>query len=353
MTIIYRLAKGSALTHAELDENFADLDGRVTSAASSANIAAVSLGDRLDAVEPIAAGAVQDADLPDRLNALQVVKYQNNPVTGGLVISGPSGPMFEVSASGRLPNEIHPRYYCHLYAGDQLSDDGTVYDKSGALSHASRGANLSVANLWATAGYFTTDNPASGTPDSGLIMPPLNFDYNGGEELLLVWLGKVTAEAAAATMLADSPNSAGFNGFRLRVQSTGKFAFWLQENGSTNAWAAGDSAAALGDGTLRQYAILVSGKRKQYWTWEDGVAVVNAGAVKSGAAIDTRTSSNVYIGKDASSSGVETIGLPTKTRALTMLRFAASDPQVDVAKAFAVVKALRASPGQLVKQGAL
>ena len=87
MTIIYRLAKGSALTHAELDENFADLDRRVTSAASSANIAAVSLGDRLDAVEPIAAGAVQDADLPDRLNALKVVKYQNNPVTGGIEVS--------------------------------------------------------------------------------------------------------------------------------------------------------------------------------------------------------------------------------------------------------------------------
>lgn len=287
------------------------------------------------------------------LGGRQVVS-EVNPLTGGSIIYGASGaPLFEVSASGKLPNEIHPRHYCHLYAGDQLADDGIVYDQSGALAHATRGANLSVANMWSTAGYFSTDNPVSGTPDSGLILPPLNFDYNGGEELLLVWLGKVTAEAAAATMLADSPNSAGQNGFRLRVQSTGKFSFWLQENGSTNAWAAGDSSAALGDGTLRHYAILVSGKRKQYWTWEDGVAVVTAGAVKAGASIDTRTSSNVYIGKDASASGVEAIGIPTKTRALTMLRFSASDPQVDVAKAFAVVKALRASPGQLVKQGAL
>jgi len=89
--------------------------------------------------------------------------------------------MFEVSASGRLPNETHPRHYCHLYAGGQLTDDGVVYDQSGALTHAVRGANLSVANLWATAGYFSTDNPQAGTPDSGLIMPPLNFDYNGIE----------------------------------------------------------------------------------------------------------------------------------------------------------------------------
>lgn len=274
-------------------------------------------------------------------------------LTGGSIISGPSGHLFEVSASGRLPNEAHPRHYCHLFAGDQVADDGIVYDQSGSLSHATRGANLAIANLWANSGYFSTDNPVSGTPDAGLIMPPLNFDYNGGEELLLVWMGKLTAEVAAATFLADSPNSAGFNGFRLRVQSTGKFALWLQENGSTNAWAAGDSSATLADGTLHQYAVLVSGKRKQYWTWEDGVAVVTAGAVKAGAAIDTRTSSNVYIGKDASASGVEAIGMATKTRALTMLRFAATDPQVDAAKAFEVVKALRASPGQLVKQGAL
>ena len=274
-------------------------------------------------------------------------------VTGGSVISGPSGPMFEVSASGRLPNEVHPRHYCHLFAGDQMADDGIVYDQSGALSHATRGANLAIANLWATSGYFSTDNPVSGTPDAGLIMPPLNFDYNGGEELLLVWMGKLTPEVAAATFLADSPNSAGFNGLRLRVQSTGKLSLWLQENGSTNAWAAGDSTAALADGTLHQYAVLISGKRKQYWTWEDGIAVITANTVKAGAAIDTRTSSNVYIGKDASASGVEAIGMATKTRALTMIRFAATDPQVDAAKAFAVVKALRASPGQLVKQGAL
>jgi hypothetical protein len=291
---------------------------------------------------------------PDQVGLGVPVTARTNTLTGGIGIIGPDGSqLFVVSASGKMPSDAHSRYYCHLYAGDQVADDGVVYDQSGALSHAVRGANLSVANLWVSSGYFSTDNPASGTPDSGLVMPPLNYDYNGGEELLLVWLGKITPEAAAATMLSDSPNSAGLNGFRLRCQPTGKFSFWLQENGSTNAWAAGDSSTVLGDGALHQYAILISGKRKQYWTWEDGVAVVTAGAIKSGAAIDTRTSSNVYIGKDASTSGVEAIGLATKTRALTMLRFSAADPQVDVAKAFAVVKALRASPAQLVKQGAM
>lgn len=88
---------------------------------------------------------------------------------------------------------IHPYYHFHGFAGNQIAGDSKFFDMS-AGNHGVRGANLSDAGMFATAGYMSTVNPKVGVADSTIHIPPINFDYAGGERLIVWWLGAATPE---------------------------------------------------------------------------------------------------------------------------------------------------------------
>ncbi|MBN9133436.1 MAG: hypothetical protein J0H48_08745, partial [Nitrosospira multiformis] len=69
------------------------------------------------------------------------------------------------------PDGFHPYYHFHGFTGNQVANDDKFYDLTG-INHASRGVNLSIAQLWApNSGYASTIDPATGATDSVLRIP--------------------------------------------------------------------------------------------------------------------------------------------------------------------------------------
>ncbi|HET8728319.1 MAG TPA: hypothetical protein VFO41_12465, partial [Alphaproteobacteria bacterium] len=103
----------------------------------------------------------------------------------------------------------HSAYFHHSFAGNQILGDLALHDISGNIADGLPGAHLANDDLWATAGYASTLDPDTDTEDSVIRLPNLNPDYNGGEKIIGWWLGRVTAEVAAAELMGDGTGTSG------------------------------------------------------------------------------------------------------------------------------------------------
>jgi hypothetical protein len=267
------------------------------------------------------------------------------------------------AGAGRLAT-AHSRYFTHLYAGDQLPDDDKVYDISGAQGHAVRETDLSVAALWTTAsGYFSTLNPTT-TPGEELRrlkLPPLNWDWRGGESLFIWWLGKATQEAASCSILSNNIGGTTEAGFRIRVvTSTGKLVFYAQETNADGGEFINPTATTLAPflGALSSFGVwLDAGQRKAYTyvneTLQLGGAAMSATMNTLPSAAQIADGYEFRLGGDPLTTGAASSGLATSTRALVMLKFAPTDTLPTLAKVLAAQNALRAAPQFPLAQGAL
>jgi len=243
----------------------------------------------------------------------------------------------------------HPRYHFHGYAGDIISGDSKFFDRSGMGNHAVRGANLSEANMLANAGYVSTLNPVGGATDSVLRIPNLNFDYAGGEKLIIHWLGKITPEGVTTEWLGDG-YSTSKRGINLRAKTNGMLMFVLY--GASVGYTS-DSTVAPFDGTLHSFALTVDGAAKRYTMWID--EVLNRDLSLGATVYDTRNSVTFNIGSvvEAPGSATEDYGVVTQTRALHILRLSATDKMPSVSVLTDVFEQLRVNPSKPILGGAL
>ena len=91
---------------------------------------------------------------------------------------------------------VHPKTYFQGAAGGQAVADGKFFDVA-AGNHGVFGRDLSRAQAWANlgSGYISTVDPVVSFTDSVIRIPAPNFDYAGGESLLVFWAGQVTPDA--------------------------------------------------------------------------------------------------------------------------------------------------------------
>ncbi|WP_090370930.1 hypothetical protein [Nitrosospira sp. Nl5] len=244
---------------------------------------------------------------------------------------------------------LHPYYHFHGFAGDQASDDSVFYDKSG-INHAVRGANLSVSQLWTTVpGYASTIDPAPSLADSVLRIPAINFDYSGGEKLIVWMLGKWTPEGSDTGMIGDGYNTLpGQRGWQIRVMASGKLQPVLR--GATSGFG-GVLISTPFNGTLRDFGVVLDGQAKKYCVWVDGAVDPFFSSAyltfSNGADFDTRSTNTVNIGSVTPAPG-DTTGIATSIRACVILRLPASYPVPTLASMTVVFKQLRANPGKLL-----
>ena len=247
----------------------------------------------------------------------------------------------------------HPRYHFHGYAGDQITGDSKFFDRSGMGNHGVRGANLSEAQMFTNAGYMTTIDPAGGATDSVIRMPNLNFYHAGGEKLILYWVGKATTEGTDQAFIADG-GSATYPGFRILCKASGVIQLALYDPGGGSDFT-GTSSAAPFDGKLRSIGIVIDGQNKKYGYWIDDVldaALSGAYGNFASSGRDTRNPNTVNIGQGAPASAASVNGMAVQTRALHILRLAASDPMPSVSTMTQIFAQLRADPSKPILGGA-
>ncbi|ODT75482.1 MAG: hypothetical protein ABS69_10740 [Nitrosomonadales bacterium SCN 54-20] len=245
-------------------------------------------------------------------------------------------------------NAAHPYYHFHGFSGTQSADDDKFYDLTG-LNHASRGANLSTSQLWTTnAGYASTIDPIGGATDSVLRIPNLNYDYAGGEKLIIWWLGKVTAEGSGARMMGDGyGTTAGQWGIRFNLESSGKIQFVISDAAEIYSSMPSTSISAR----LASFAIILDGQSRKHGMWIDEAFAMPGGSytvLGSGAAIDTRNSNTFNVGTSYAAAAASTVGIATATRALAILRLPASYAMPSVGTLTNVFQQLRVNPGKLI-----
>lgn len=246
----------------------------------------------------------------------------------------------------------HSAYFHHSFAGAQILGDGALYDISGNIADALPGEHLANSDLWATAGYAATLDPDTDTEDSVLRLPNLNYDYNGGEKLFVWWLGKVTAEVAAAEMMGDGTSTSG-PGIAVRINTNSTHQLVLSD-GTTTTFS-GSASVAVADGELRSLAFAIDGATKSYCLWTDDVPFSNVAtyqSLASGVERDTRSAATWNVGCARPKSAVSAAGIVTLTRALVMCRLAAGDTMPPVATLTQIFKALRRAPGHLIRSDA-
>lgn len=249
---------------------------------------------------------------------------------------------------------IHPNLWCDLTAANLVSDDPQVLDGSGAGRHAVRGIALPVADLHAEPGYFSTlkgTGSAQATLDTALHMPSINFDYDGGEALLVVVTFKAPVPAADESMLGNAGSSSA-NGFRLRLRSgvgAGYCDFGMYSTTGAVASLSGIGLTVLVDDTPHQYAVLMNGQTKNRSMWEDGVLTrPNFGAL---ASCDTRESAGLHLGATQinPSSAANTAAI--NFRRVTIFRWGPTDTVPELAAITTVVQRLRNNITRLPLQG--
>lgn len=249
----------------------------------------------------------------------------------------------------------HPRYHFHGYAGDQITGDSKFFDRSGMGNHAIRGANLSEANMLANAGYVSTVDPVGGAADSVLRIPNLNFDYAGGEKLIMYWLGKATAEGSSVRGFGDG-YGASYPGFATQVYSTGGLQIVLSDG--TGQYFSANTVETPFDGNLHSFAVVLDGAGRRIGLWVDEAVVAYLGGAygifSGGTAVDTRNSNTFNVGAvhSAATIGAAPFGIATQTRALHLLRLGASDPLPSIARMTQVFTQLRPDPSKPILGGA-
>ncbi|MCB1563345.1 MAG: hypothetical protein KDJ75_07210 [Alphaproteobacteria bacterium] len=248
-------------------------------------------------------------------------------------------------------------YHFAGFAGEQITGDGKFFDRSGQDHHALRGADLSDANMFANSGYISTVDPATGVTDSTLHIPSLNFDYAGGEKLILWWLGKTTAEGSSVSWMGDGVGAA-YNGIRIRANSNQSAQLALY-NSSTHPGGlfGGSTSDMLFDGNLHSFGLFLDGENKEYGYWVDEAFDSAFGAdyltLGAGASVDTTNANTWNIGTAYPAIALPTDGIATQTRALHILRLPSGTSQPSVAAITTLFEKLRAHPSSLILGRAL
>lgn len=227
-----------------------------------------------------------------------------------------------VGAGGSLAFEVHPNLWCDISAQNLCADDGAALDRSGAQRHATRGAQISIAEMNATAGYFASKR--AGTPGDNTILhlPSINFDYDGGERLLVVLLFKAAAPGVEETIIGNSAANT-LNGWRFRLRTTGYIDSAMYSVTGAVASFSGNCINVMADGTLHQLAILMDGNAKTRSFWEDGS--LTRDGVASLATCDTRESSGLHLGGYQSAPTTTAGTSAISFRRVTIMRWAAGD----------------------------
>jgi hypothetical protein len=253
-----------------------------------------------------------------------------------------------------LVEKISPYYFFHGFAGQQIVGDPKFNDLSGNGNDGSLGANLSNANAWANAGYISTVNPAGGTTDSVIRLPNLNYDYNGGEKLIMWWLGKATPEGSAVSLLGDGFNTT-YTGVRIRCNTAGTL-----QIGAHDASGVGYSSTPTEvpfDGNLHSFGAVLDGQNRKFGLWIDDAYAASLGGVyatfDSGNARDTRTSNTFNIGTSVPAAAASTEGLVTQTRAFVMLKLPLAKQVPTVAAMTSIFKELRRNPAKRILAAAI
>ena len=244
-------------------------------------------------------------------------------------------------------NGPHPRYHFHGYAGDQIVGDGKFFDRTALGNHGVRGANLSDAQLFANAGYVSTIDPAGGATDSVIRLPNLNFNYDGGEKLIIWWLGKITAEGSSQEWMGDG-SSATYPGLALRLNTNGTIQPYIRS--AAASYFGSSTSSNVGNGTLQSWALAIDGTGKQYAQWVndalDGAWVGGFLSWNGGNPSDSRNANTFNIGCAVPAVGVSTNGTAVQTRALAILRLSATDVMPTAATLTNTFKQLRANPSK-------
>lgn len=241
----------------------------------------------------------------------------------------------------------HARYHFCASAIDQIAGDSKMFDRSSLLNHGIRGANLTDAQLFATAGYFSTINPVGGSTDSVIRIPNMNLHYNGNEKLIGYFLGKITPEGASVEFMGDGGFSVSYPGWSIRVSTTGKAQFKLSDG--TNTYFSASTSATVFDGNLHSLGFAINSVTKLAYMWVDEVLDSNftsGSLLNSGNAIDTRNANTVNLGTSLPNAAASTEGIIVQDRALHLLRLGANDPFPAVATLTSVFQQLRADPGK-------
>lgn len=257
--------------------------------------------------------------------------------------------------TGQVEAQANPHYHFHGFAGNQTVGDEKFFDLSG-VNHGIRGVNLSDAQMFASPGYASTVDPIAGATDSTIHIPNINYDYNGGEKLIVWWLGTATPEAADVPVLGDGYGTApDQRGWRLRMTSDGKFdlALW----GQTSGYSQRSDAPVFVNGELHSLAFVFNGADRTYGMWCDNVYQIAFGTVLQpfiqSTAFDTLSSNTVNIGAAAPAGAASLAGAAIKTRALVIMRLPPTYPMPTVATLTLLFQQLRSSPGKLVLASAL
>lgn len=291
-----------------------------------------------------------------------MIRFLNDETVGGYRFGKGSLAKFDAATEAALIaqgdaedsdlNAPHPYYHFHGFAGMQAAGDGKFFDLA-AGNHGIRGANLSDAQLFGTAGYASTIDPVGGTTDSVIRIPSVNFDYSAGEKLIVWWLGKCTAEAGAAYMLGDG-SSTSVRGWAVLVNTNQKFQIVL--SGAAQGYG-GQGTTAPFDGALHSFGMVLDGEAKKYAFWIDETVdpLFTNGYISfsTGTDFDTKTSATVNLGTAAPAPGSASNSIATATRALAILRLPASYPVPAISSVASVFSQLRANPGKLVLASAL
>lgn len=213
------------------------------------------------------------------------------------------------------------------YAGwsrDQIATTAKLFDQSGNGNDAALQAGVSAATAWATAGLFTMPNP---TGTTGLAeIPTLDFDYAGGETLLLFWRGFATPEGSDMPLLGDTGDGSATTrqGLNLICTSAGKMKFWLRDSAGALS-ASGTSIATCFEAAVEHtLAVCLDGLTRKYAFYVDGVResafVPNFLTFASGATPDTISGRTLKLGGSGRVSGGVQDGIASQTRALHVLR---------------------------------
>ncbi len=265
-----------------------------------------------------------------------------NSASEDMLVAGGDAEVIDVSAA-------HPYCHFHGFAGNQTVGDGKFFDLAG-INHGLRGVNLSDSAMFTTAGYVSTVDPAGGALDSSIHIPSVNFDYTGGEKLIVWWLGTGTPEAVNVPIMGDGwGNAGGQRGWRVRMTADGKFDISLL--GATSGFSSASHAVVF-DGTLHSAAFCLDGTAKTHGLWADDVYHPFFGSsllsFNPGASFDTLSTNTVNLGSSRPATAATTEGAAIKIRALVIVRLPAGYAMPSVATLTKAFAQLRANPGKLI-----
>lgn len=215
-------------------------------------------------------------------------------------------------------------YHYAGWARDQIATATKLADQSGNGRDAVLQASVSAATAWATAGLFTIPN-STGT--TGLAeIPTLDFDYAGGETLLLFWRGFATPEGSDMPLLGDTGDGSATTrqGLNLVCTSTGKMKFWLRDSAGTLSASGTSTATCFEAAVEHSLAVCLDGLTRKYAFYVDGVResafVPNFLSFATGATPDTISGRTLKLGGSGRAAASVQDGIASQTRALHVLR---------------------------------